>query len=308
MKNNLRKIIVWIIVILILGWIGYYVKNHWTDFSGIKIYSYFYFALLVIAMPVYFFSQAILLKFILEPFDIRLKFKEWFGLTLITMMGNFIIPFSGLGFRSIYLKKVHHFDYRHFISTLSAIWAVNFLVFTIAGIVVLLTKQLRTGTTDIALLIFLVIIFLGCLLIILVPFRPFKTSNRYLEKINLFLESWKKVKTNRHLIWQLFYWSVIELILYAATFYFAFKTFNFPISFFNCLLPASLADFSLFLRLLPGSFGVYEGAIIFSVKALGLSIAQGLTVTALTRLVNFFWVFSLGFFFSLILSRKQKES
>lgn len=307
LSKRLRQFVVGIVFLSLLVWICLYIKNHLQEFRAVRIISVIDLVILFLLTPIYFYSQAIILKLILKSFGIKLRFNEWFGLTMMTMMGNFILPFSGLGFRAVYLKKVYGFDLRHFISTLSAIWIVNFLVFTAAGLFALVFIWRQGHSFDLKTALFLGVLFLLALILWFIPFGKFKSKNKFLKRFNLISESWQKVKTDRELVIRLVYWSTIELFLFVMTFYFAFRTFGFNISFVGAFLPASLTNFSYFVRLLPASFGLYEGAILYASKVLGFTAVQALTVTALTRLIFSLWIFSLGLTFSYLLSKKPSK-
>lgn len=290
------------VALLIIGWVIWYVRGHLGEFGEIRIVSLADLSGLIILTPIYFFTQAILLKIVLLPFGRNLRFREWFGLTMVTMMGNFIFPFSGLGFRAIYLKKIHLLDYRDFVSSLSAIWLFNWVIFTFGGLISLLLLNRLAVNIDVT--IFLGVVFLVCLAFLVLPFRLFRAENRLVLRINLLIESWQKIKQERKLIFGLVYWSVVELFLYAAMFYFAFRSLGLEIGYVKSFLPASLANFSLIVRFLPGSLGTYEGTVIYAAKILGSTIAQGISVVIITRLVSFVWIFLLGAIFSFILKRK----
>jgi len=307
LNKRFIQLVVGIVFLGLLIWICFYVRNHLQEFRAIRVISVIDLVILFLLTPVYFYSQAIILKLILKSFGIKLKFNEWFGLTMMTMMGNFIIPFSGLGFRALYLKRVYSFDLRHFISTLSAIWIVNFLVFTFAGLFALIFIWRQSHSFDLKTALFLGIVFLFALIFWFTPLGKFKPKNKFLKRFSLILKSWQKIKRDRKLVIGLIYWSIVELFLFVMTFYFAFRTFGFNISFIDAFLPASLTNFSYFVRLLPASFGLYEGAIIYASKLLGFTAVQALTVTALTRLITFIWIFSLGLTFSYLLTKKPSK-
>ena len=68
-------------------------------------------------------------------FDLKLVFKEWFGLTSISMMANYFLPAKGgLVALAVYLKKVHNFTYTMFLSSAAGFHGVSFLINAVVGI------------------------------------------------------------------------------------------------------------------------------------------------------------------------------
>ena len=80
-------------------------------------------------------SQGVIFKYSIKGSGINLSFKEWFGSINITLFSNYVIPFSGFGFRAYYLNKKHNLPYLDFSSSLIAILLVEMLVFSTFGVV-----------------------------------------------------------------------------------------------------------------------------------------------------------------------------
>lgn len=286
---------------------GFYLKEHWQDFLTIKTLSWQYVPILVTLGLVYIIIQGLILKTTLQPFKINLKFAEWFGITIITLLGNYIFPFSGLGFRAAYLKRKYRFQYTHFLSTSAAIYMVEFLVFTFGGLIGLFSWYWQSQFIDLKLLTFFGLIMIFCLVfMIFSPKLPF-FKNKYYVKFMGLMESFYQVKGNRWLLKRLFTIVIIEFIISVAIFYFAYRAFDFPVSYLNSMVVSALSLYALLFRVTPASFGFYEGSIVYTAKLLNLTVANGLLVAMVTRLVNMIWVFLLGPIFGFFMLNQKKS-
>lgn len=308
MKVSFKKIISLLVLSLLLVWISFYVKSHLGEFKDINQISPSNLFFLIGFTFLYFLVQGLILRTILEPFGVHLKFREWFGITMITLLGNFLIPFGGFSFRATYLKKVYSFDYTYFVSTLGAILLFEFLIFTSGGLLGLLVSFLQFQRFNPILTALLLMIFIICgfFLLFSPPLPNFK-SKVYL-RLRGVIESWYNLKKNQKFLKTLFALTFWEWIFSSAMFYFAFSAFDFKITFVDAFLPATLSTYSLLIRLLPASFGFYEGAIVAASNFLGFNISQGLLVTAATRFASVLWIFTLGPIFSYILIRGQSKT
>ena len=62
----------------------------------------------------------------LDALGIRLRFGEWFGLSAMTAMGNYLIAFrGGAAIRGVYLKSKYHFPYSLFLSTVASLYLLT---------------------------------------------------------------------------------------------------------------------------------------------------------------------------------------
>ncbi len=305
-RFSIKKALSVIVFILIAVVISYYLKTHWQEFHEIKIVSWWYFTGLFLSTIVSIWVTSLFFKKSVEPYSLKLTFKEYFGLTMITLMGNYLIPFSGLGVRAIYMKKVYKFSYHNFLTTIIANWITNFIIYSFGGIVALIIYYLRTHTIN----WILVTVFLSVMIISLITFIPIKIekkSGKIFSKIIAPLLQWQEYFRHKDILQALFVITFWQFIFSALMFYFGYLAFGFKITFVESFLPTALSLYSSVIRLVPGSFGFYEFAVVYPSKVVGLSITQGIAVSAITRLATMFWTFALGIIFSYILLRKGKR-
>lgn len=304
-KFNYKKIASVFISIIIVIFITYYIRIHWQEFRDIHVVSWLSLAALVFVTPISFWLVALFFKKSVEPYALKLSFNEYFGLTVITLMGNYLFPFSGFGLRAVYMKRVYSFSYRNFLTTVIVNWVTNILIYTLGGLAALIIYYLRTHKIDWN----LTAIFLIVMAISLFSFVPIKikTKNKLLSRIISPLALWQEYIKNKDILKKLLWLTFYQFIMATSMFYFAYLSFGFKMTFIDSVLPTVLSLYSAIVRLVPASIGLYEIAVIYPSKILGLSVSEGLSVTILTRIVTLFWTFALGLLFSYILISSKKQ-
>ena len=66
-------------------------------------------------------TNALFFKKNIEIFDIKLQFKEWFGLTVTNTMYNYLLPFSGgMALRAVYLNRKKNLSYTSYATATAA--------------------------------------------------------------------------------------------------------------------------------------------------------------------------------------------
>lgn len=282
-----------VLFLVTIAWIGFYIKNHWTDFAPAKTIVWPYILLLLAISLIYIIVQGLVLKVTLEPFKIRLKFFEWFGITVITFLGNYIFPFSGFGFRAAYLKKTYGFNYTSFIGSLVAIYLTEFFLFTLGGLIGLWSWYKATGFVDYKILTLFLAVFSICTVFLFFSPKLPVFQSKFLIHLNRVLHSFYFIKTDNNLMRKLLVIVLSEVILFSAIFFFAYRALHFPVSYLTSMIAAALSLYSLLIRITPASFGFYEAMVIYTTKLADLTVANGLLVAMVTRVVSMIWVFAL---------------
>lgn len=283
--------------------ICYYVYTGRSEFYKYLDLNWWAVTFLLITSFLYIIVQGLLFREVVRPHNINLRFTEWFGSMVVTLMGNYVVPFAGIGFRASYLKKIYGLSYKDFTTTLSAIYVLEFLVFSLGGMLGMAFLYLSTTSVSgnpLLTLIFVSIFLFFLSILVFSPkipsfkFKPWKT-------IESLLMSWYKLKQDRMLIMRLFLYTLLEFALYSAMFYFAFRAISVSVSFISIITVSAFSDFAFFVRLAPASLGTYEASIAYSVGMFGIDLAEALFVVGLMRISTVIWFFSLGPIYSHIL-------
>lgn len=301
MKINFKKALSITLFLGLLAWVSFYIKNNWADFRTIEGINWSYLLILMVLAIIYIVVQGLVLKIIVKPFGVTLKFFEWLGIAILTLLGNYIFPFSGFGFRAAYLKKAHGFNYTSFVGSLAAVYVIEFFVFTLSGLIGLWYWYETTGFFDSKLLTLFIVVFAVCLLLLCFSPQMPDTKNKFLSQLKQTLQSFYLVKTNTQLMRQLLIIVILEVLISSAIFFCAYRALHFSVSYFSAMVTNALSLYALLIRITPASFGFYEGSIVYTTKLINLTVANGLLVAMVTRLVSMIWVLALGPVFSFIL-------
>ncbi len=298
----MKKSIAIIVSLLLVVWCGYFTYENREQFYPILELKAYWITSLVLVSFFYIWAQGLILKYVLEPYKIKLKFKEWFGILVVTLFGNYIFPFAGIGFRATYLKKNHNLQVGDFIASTVAIYWWEFLIFAFGGIVGLSLLQTDTTVDKWVLLPVLVSGITFLFIIYFLKFRfPLIGPKKMIIKVNSMLESWDGIKKDRAMMSKVGLSTTLVFVLYTIMFAIAYEAFGFIVPIAGNMIVACLSDYSFFIRLAPAAFGSYEASIVYSSQLYNLTLAEGLMVAGLVRVAMMICYFSLGPIYSYVL-------
>jgi len=312
MKFKIKKHIGILVLVTIVILFVDYLKNHIKDFQQLSLVNPIYILILAIIFIFYLSLNGILLKTLMEPFNIKLKNLEAFGLSTITNFYNYITPFrGGAGVRAIYLKKKHNFSYVHFFATLSAIYILIFLIGSLGGLISMGYIWLNYGIFDYLIFSVFLIFFLFLLLIIFFSPKLSKRKNKWINKVIEIINGWQLIKSNKKIIITTLIISSLQLVLMSMNFWIAYRSFGIEIEFFKALFIASINSLSMLLAITPGNLGIGDAINVFSAGLVGIGVAGAIGATVLRRGVTLLVIFIMGPIFSYILLKhnpnKQKN-
>jgi uncharacterized protein (TIRG00374 family) len=309
MKPKTKKTISMSILILIVALFIYYIKNHVSDFRQIALINPGYLIPLVILGLIISYTNGLIIKYLVESFKIKLKFKEWFGLSIITSFYNTIMPFrGGLIAKAAYLKKKHSFPYTHFLSTLAGVYVINFLAASLLGLISLGILYLTKGIFNwIVFLIFLAF-FLPLLFIVLFsPVFP-ETKNNFINKFIKVMNGWHTIRKNRKIVILASLVIIAQILLSSVGAIIAYGIFGIKLAFISSLFLSSISVLGIIISITPGALGIAEAISVFSALIIGITPVQSLSVAILGRVVSVITIFTLGPIFSyLLLKHKPKN-
>jgi len=296
-----------LLAIALLG-LAYYIARHPEQFAPFAQVRLKHWLALTMVTLAYLAAQGMILRTLLLAFDIRLGTAEWFGMIPVTLLGNFLFPFGGLGLRAVYLKKVHGFTYSRMAGLLTATYLVEFLIFTLGGAAGLLGLWLHTGRTSPTLLLLFIAIATATIIVMCMPFSTRTHHPNWLQWLGRAHASWIAIQRNPRIMLLVIGWTGVEFILATAQFALAYDALNQAHLFSTALLSACLSNLALIVRLLPAAFGAFEGSVVYTAMINGMTPAIGLMAAGLVRIATFFWMFLLGPIYSSVLWRRQQNA
>jgi len=303
--------IYFLFILIILIFIYLFTRNNF-DFvlETINKISIFDFFLLSISTIITITLNGNKIEILTRYYKLKLKFKEWFGLSVVTTMGNYLAPFgSGMLLRGVYLKKKYGFSYKNFITTLATSYLTSFLLYSFIGIMITIIIYYQYNLFNTIFFLIFLITFLSCLGIMVLSPKIKNKKNKFLNKFEQIINNWKKMKKNYRLLIRLTLNDFFSLLNYSIRIFLAFYILGDKIPFISSVLISLVTLFSLIIGLTPASIGVKEALIAYSTTVIGKSFGLGIAVATIDRIIALIYVFFLGGLFSyiLLISLKNKN-
>jgi uncharacterized membrane protein YbhN (UPF0104 family) len=294
-----------IVVAVILVAIALYIGSQRHLLISIKNINLSALSYLVVIRVIFLILNGILLRELTLKYRIPLMPKEWFGLSVVTTMGNFITPFSGgLIARATYLKHRHALSYAKFASLLAANYLVYFWIVGVVGVITLMVFMDKPGYYwQVALFFVLVTLVISTL--VMLPSTKLSWNNRLGAIINESLEGWLLIKSDKVLLGKLILYTLVNIFLHGFSFWIAFYALKGePISFGPVFLISLLSVFSTLGNVTPGNLGIQEAVVSICSGILGIGAGIGLLASLLIRAATIIPTFTLGPIFSFVLTRE----
>ena len=259
--------------------------------------------------------NGLFLKALTISFDINMHFFEYFSISVITSFGNIFLPMKGgAGFRAVYLKSRHDFDYSYFMSSLAANYLIIFNITSLAALICLALFYVCSGGFSFpAALVFLAVAALTSWAIVFPPHGVQWIPIRWVrERAGQVLSGWQIIRRSRKTVVKLCLLSALNLFLSFAVTWLEFAAFHMKdlhgngIGFIQAAIFSAIGSLSFLISITPASLGIKEGMLMFSSQFLGITQSQALAVSLLDRSVQ---VLVLSVFFgfaSIYIHRKLK--
>lgn len=293
-----------IVLVLVIAAIAWYLISQRQLLLALTQVSLLAITYLVGGQFLFLGTNGLFLREFAIKFGVRLTPKEWFGLSVVTTMGNYITPFSGgMIARAAYLKQRHGLAYAQFVTLLASSYLINFGVIGVVGALILLTLE-EAIQFYWQVLVFFVAVAILMLALILFPTVRLPWKNRIARSVSVSLEGWMEVKSDQVLIAKLVAYTLVNILLSGFSFWIAYDALGSRISFRSALLLGLLTSFSLLIRITPGNLGIQEAVVSLSSGLLGIGTGPGLLVALLVRAATLVLAFTLGPIFSFLLTSK----
>jgi uncharacterized membrane protein YbhN (UPF0104 family) len=298
-----RFLTIFVLGLILLAVVGFFalnpgILNTLEGISVVDLMPLFLLQFLLLA------TNGLILKLFSAEFGIRLRILDWFGLSVVTSLGNYLAPFSGGMFaRANYLKLRYGFAYVHSAAMLAAGYLVTYWVVGLIGMLVMLT---RIGKDDFSspVLFFFLAATIGITLIVLFPVINVRSQNRLALMVASALEGWRMLRSDKTLLAKVAALTLVNVLLIGGTYWYAFSVAGTTVSFSAAMLIGLLTLFSRITNITPGNFGVQEAVTSLTSGLLGAGADTGLLAALLIRATSVILVFALGPIFSYLLTHQ----
>ena len=308
MKPSIKSILSAILLLAIIMLFAWYIYRHAADFKQLKIVNPIFIIILAIITLLSSTFNGMITDFLVSAFKIKLKFKEWFGLSVITTFYNTITPFrGGMAARAIYLKHKHKFSYTNFLASLAGTYAMSFLIVSFFGLISLyfIYKQMAIFN-PVVLAIFLVFFVPLLAIVIFSPKFP-ETKSKLINRFISVMNGWNLIHKQRKLVVTVAIIATIQLFLGAFGAMVSYYLFAIHISLAQAIFISVFGSFAILISITPAGLGITETISVFSALVIGITPAQSLTVAILNRAVTMLIIFTLGPIFSYTLLKHNPK-
>src|ERR1035437_1420939 len=124
----MKKYIVNIIGLIIIGFFAWYIISNRDMFGVLKNIKWQYIFLMILFEMIIFLINSFLNQSMIHRFDSNVSFMDCYLLGYANNFLNKILPTIGGGatFRAVYLKKKYQFPYLQFVSTIAGLYVISF--------------------------------------------------------------------------------------------------------------------------------------------------------------------------------------
>ncbi|MDM8528623.1 lysylphosphatidylglycerol synthase transmembrane domain-containing protein [Anaerolineales bacterium HSG24] len=298
-RKWLETFIPFLVILIIIIYLYSQQENLLTMLSNVSPLT---FSLLITLQLVGLVTSGLLLNLFVLKFNVRLKSKEWFGLSVVTVMANYLTPFSGgMLARAAYLKQRHAFPYAQFVTMLSANYLITFWVVGCCGAISMLVYPAHFS---IPIFILFVTVILGTSILTFLPHLRLPGKNWFIHNVNMAILAWCQVRDDRPLVLKLIGYTLINISVNGLSFWVAYAGLGQEVPFVLALLFGLLISFSILINITPGNLGVQEAVSAFSAEILGVGATEGLLAALIIRAALLVTVLTLGPIFSYLLTQE----
>jgi uncharacterized protein (TIRG00374 family) len=330
----LRRYLYPLLLISALGLGGWYIATHGEELAAVRSLSPGWVLLLFGLAVVKLISMGAFTKIIVGCFGVKLSFLEWFGLSAMSAMGNYLTPFQGgVAVRAVYLKSRHRFPYASFLSTLSTLYVLTFSTSAALGLLAMLGLYLRLGFFDgTPVFLFLAILCLPAVIFALARLMPsitarlekweavdnpktptlkrllLRCTSRLAGILDRVAEGWRIISTHRNTLTLLILVSLLNAGVTLLMIHFSFMAFRIELPLLESLVLSSLFMVSSMLPITPSGLGIAEVLIVLTAQGFVDNSSLSSLSAGLNRSVMIISSIVWGVLFSYILGQQAASA
>lgn len=299
--------------IAVIGLAVYYGLTNVEKFSSVKNIEAGSALLLLTYGVLSYFFLALTFNYTMKLFGIKLKAKEWIGLTLTNTMYNYIMPArSGFFARAYYLKEKYAFDYAKYVSFLGGSFVVSFLVASLTSMCLIgINYYVNNQLYDMLFYISLTV-FLGTATFSLVFWNHgqpniktgWKKPDNFIANT---VSGLQYFRSSKDILKKVFFINFALILIRSVRLYFAFLAINVDVGFLDVFIMHSILVFSIVISLTPGNIGIKEGIIVLMAGLMSISLNDAILAAAIDRAVSMIIVFSSGTVYHFVLIKQSKS-
>jgi uncharacterized membrane protein YbhN (UPF0104 family) len=223
------------------------------------------------------------MRLILRAGDIRIPFREWFGLTAILLTLNSLFFKTGSLVTTMFLKKNYGFPHSRYVGTFGADQIVQFFTSASIGLTIsIYLGQTRDPRLHLLTTLFLAILLALYLIMKLTP--DFHSERRFLEILARVTRGAHEVLKNHALFRNLALHAIALSVVIALRIFLSGQVLHLHVPFSHCLLFTVAITFVRALPMLQSDLGIREMVIGLLSDLLGAGWKEGFLLTVVDRI------------------------
>ncbi|MFC1997365.1 YbhN family protein [Chloroflexota bacterium] len=295
-------------IILLLGfaiWGLVYIKEHQADFRVLSNITITLVTLLFALAILKLIILGLFTKIIVGSLGINLDTMEWFGLSVVSAMGNYLSPFrGGAALRGAYLNTKRGLSISHFLSTLAIFYLISFFTISLIGVIAIAVLWSKDITGAKPILLFLVLCLISPFFVIVMAKKFPQLPGKWAKYVNKVIEGWQLITTQPRTLISLFFITLLNIGISLLLIHYSFIALGQKVPLLNSLIASTLFLISAMIPITPAGLGIAEFALVISSSTLGVEGTICILAAGLNRIVIASTSILLGPIFSYYLSKR----
>ena len=276
------------------------------DFYKLRDISLLQLVLLFILTVATIAINGVKLKLITRTFNITLNFKEWFGLSSLSISLNSLLFKTGSIITSNYLKRTHGFTYMNYVGTFGVDLLITLSINAWVGLLAS-CYLLFLGKGDYTLMTAGFIAVIAVLFLLMNNTFSFKKrEHRIIDALARALSSLNNLLQDKKSFWGLCFLGVVLMLVTALRFYVSGTVLRLDIPLSHCFLFVIVITVIRYIPMIQNDIGTRELGVGLLSEFLGNGMKEGFLVTVVDRLFVLFWCLVFAFFYKNILTEKKR--
>ena len=290
LPNSFKKLAIiasFALLLVFVGAIGWLIYKNRSDLSLIAATDWRYWAAAFAAYTIVNWLKGYSVVLLLSSIGVRLPLYESYSLQNISTLTNYSLPFhGGIGFRVLYMQRVHGLVYEMFlpISIMAFIVATG-IYGLLTGGAALLHGKFYSYLYQSAMAIFVA----GALVLVITPvLAPYMVRHNWPmgKIIRRILRGWEIIVRDRRVFYEWVVSVILRAIMVTVVFYLACKALHINLDVWQIAVITLAKECSIIVKLTPGALGISEGVVAFFAAIYGVPVFQLIIVALGVRLVE----------------------
>lgn len=287
------------------GGLIYYISRYSSELKRLREFSASSLVILLLLVILGHILSAMKFRLSASAFGVDLPFGDAFMMVESGSLVN-VVPFSAMGFRALYLKKVYGLKYVHFGLGVLATLLTSFTSAGVLGLIGILTLAFESQSGAFRLLISLFLAYIIAPVLLIVATSWFEThrgtnldvlkQKRWWSKIyNSLLDSLNMLLVQQHVLVQFLLLNLSINLILATRLWLVSQFLGYPFNFWSGLVLQSVSQLNAMVVVLPaGTIGLREAFIGLGAKGLNSQAVHGVMISAVDRLIGMICIVLLG--------------